>query len=50
MDTNGGNAQRTIAHDISKTKSTKNIGQKLNSWEKAKPIRLKGVSGRASDP
>jgi len=50
MDTNGGNIQRTIAHGMSKRKSTGNIGQKLISWEKTKPTGLKGASGRASDP
>jgi len=50
MDNSDGNVQRTIAHSMSKTKSTKSIDQKLNSWEKAKPTRLKGASGRALNP
>ena len=51
MDDSSGNILRTIAHGMSKTKSTKNIGQSpVISWEKAKPIELKGASNRASDP
>ena len=50
MDNSGGNAQRTIAHGISKRKSTRSIGQKSISWEKVKPIGPKGASGRALDP
>jgi len=50
MDNNGGNVQRTIAHGMSKRKSTKSIGQKLISWEKARPTETKGASSRASDP
>jgi len=50
MDNNGGNAQRTIAYGMSKRKSTRSIGQKLISWEKARPTGLKGASNRALDP
>jgi len=50
MDASGGNAQRTIACGMSKTKSTESIGQKSNSWEKARPTGPKGASGRTSDP
>jgi len=50
VDASNGNALRTIAHGMSKTKSTKSIGQKSNSWEKVRPTGLKGASGRASDP
>jgi len=50
MDDNDGNAQRTIAHGMSKRKSTKSISQKLISWEKARPTRPKGASGKALDP
>jgi len=50
MDDSGGNAQRTIAHGMSKRKLTRNIGQKSISWEKTKPIKPKGTSGRALDP
>ena len=50
MDASGGNAQRTIAHGISKRKLTGSIGQKLISWEKARPTGIKRASGRASDP
>ena len=50
MDDNSGNTQRTIAHGMSKRKLTGNIGQKLISWEKAKPTGLKGASDKALDP
>ena len=50
MDTNGGNVQRTIAHDMSKRKSIGSISQKLISQEKARPTGLKRASGRALDP
>jgi len=50
MDNSDGNAQRTIAHGMSKRKSTESIGQKSISQEKAKPTGLKRASGRALDP
>jgi len=50
MDANDRNAQRTIAHGMSKRKSTESIGQKLISWEKARPTGTKEASSRASDP
>jgi len=50
MDDSNGNAQRTIAHGMSKRKLTKSISQKSISWEKARPIGLKGTSSRVSDP
>jgi len=50
MDVNSGNAQRTIARGMSRKKSTKSIGQKLISQEKAKPTEPKRASNRASDP
>jgi len=50
MDDNSGNAQRTIAHGMSKRKSTKSISQKSISWEKARPTGLKKASNKASDP
>ena len=50
MDNSSGNAQRIIAHDMSKRKSIKSISQKSINWEKARPTGLKRASGRASDP
>jgi len=50
MDDNDGNAQRTIAHGMSKRKLTKSIGQKSISWEKARPTGPKRASSRALDP
>jgi len=50
MDNIGGNAQRTIAHGMSKRKLTESIGQKSISWEKARPTGPKRASGRTSDP
>jgi len=49
MDNSSGNVQRTIAHGMSKRKSTKSIGQKLISWEKMRPTGLKGASDRTLD-
>jgi len=50
MDTSSGNVLKTIVYGISKRKLTKNIGQKLNSWKKAKPTGPKKTSGRILDP
>jgi len=50
MDDNNGNTQRTITYSMSKRKSTKNINQKLISWEKARPTGPKRASSKASDP
>ena len=50
MDDINGNAQRTIAHGMSKRKLTESIGQKSISWEKARPTGLKGASNKALDP
>jgi len=50
MDDNNGNAQRTIAHDMSKRKLTKSISQKSINWEKAKPTGPKRASDRTLDP
>jgi len=50
VDTNNGSVQRTIAHGMSKTKSTKSISQKLNSWEKVRLTGLKRASSRILDP
>jgi len=50
MDISGGNILKTIAYGMSKTKLTKSIGQKSNSWEKVRPTRPKGASGRALNP
>ena len=50
MDDNNGNAQRTIAHGMSKRKSIKSISQKSINWEKAKPTGLKRANDRTSDP
>jgi len=50
MDDISGNAQRTIAHGMSKKKLTGSISQRLINWEKAKPTGTKRASGRASDP
>jgi len=50
MDNNSGNAQKTIAHGMSKKKLTKSIGQKLISWEKTRPTRIKRASNRVLDP
>jgi len=50
MDNNSGNAQRTIAHGMSKRKLIKSIGQKSINQEKARPTRPKGASSRTSNP
>jgi len=50
MDNIDGNAQKTIAHGMSKKKSTRSIGQKLINWEKARPTGTKGASNKILDP
>jgi len=50
MDDISGNAQRTIAHGMSRKKLIKSIGRKLISWEKARPTGTKGASSKALDP
>ena len=49
MDDIGGNAQKTIAHGMSKKKSTGSVSQKLINQEKVRPIKTKRASDRASD-